>query len=264
VINGETVIPNVDVPAGKDFIIRQGSGNATFVIDGKLTGAGTLEVATATSDIYIRGGNGNVTFSGAGASAADPDIVRIGSSGTATFTQAVSLSGDESEIYADVVFNSNVTTTAALKLFGDVTLVTRSGAVTGLTLSFTNPTDDFLTLGAGKTISARITPLVAGSTAVTAPLVSAGPNSPVRLEVDTAGAVLAIPAAPSRGDETSVNNAKKLTLSVQNLEITRGTLQVASGAVLEIDGVVLTPKFATALDPSPIAYQAVAAAVPWC
>jgi hypothetical protein len=123
-----------------------------------------------------------------------------------------------------VVFNGNVATNAPLTLSGDVLL---SG-----NLTLTNNT---LTLGAGKTISVQFTPTSPrGSSAMTAPVLSAGPEDDVVLRSGT-GTVLAVTPAPA--NETA---GKRLTLGTADLTITDGTLQVVEDATFVINGVALT------------------------
>jgi hypothetical protein len=228
VVGTTTSIPNIDVQEGKDFAIVQDSTPGELAIVGKLTGKGTLEVLGAVTDIAIGGGDGNVTFSGAAA----PTTITIRSTGKTVFAQAVTTLVAASSISGDVVFKGDVTTDtdAALNFGGDVTLVS------GATVTFTN--GNTVTLWPGKTVYARITPTAKGSATTIAPLLTAGPAGVVL--TPTATAVLTLAAAPAKADETSVNNAKKITLDTEDLEITSGVLQVAPGAVFELDSKALT------------------------
>jgi hypothetical protein len=218
VVATTTIIPNIKVDAGKNFSIQQATAG-TLEIRGKLTGAGTLAVLGAATDITINGGNGNIRFPDAAA----PAALNIASTGTVIFDDDVTtLTGAKSTIRGDVVFRGDVTTAHELDLFGNVTLV--SGKV--LTLS-ANP----VTLGAGKSVSVEYT--LSNAAAATAPVLTAGP-----------GPVVLTPAGASKltaaGSPKTESDAKKLTLTVAGLTITDGTLRVAPGASLALDGFALT------------------------
>jgi hypothetical protein len=239
VVGTSTSLHAVEVREGKDFAIVQDSTPGALIID-KLTGKGTLEVLSAVTSITINGGDGNVTFSGDAA----PTKITIGSTGKTVFAKAVASLTTDSVISGDAVFEGAVTTSASLTFHGDVTLA--SAAV--VTLNFGTPSR--LTLAAGKTVYAKITPSASGSATTIAPLLTAGPAG-VAL-TPTSGATLTLAAAPAKADETSVNDAKKITLGDQPLEITSGVLQVAPGAVFELNDKTLT----TGADPAVKGYLA--------
>jgi hypothetical protein len=218
-----TRIPNIKVDEGKDYSIQQ-AAVGTLTIEGKLTGAGTLDVLGAVEDITIRGGNGSIRFPGA----ANPGVIDIASTGKVTFNNLIALTG-ASTIAGDVVFRGNVTTAAALELYGNVTLV--SPGI--LNLNSLNT----LTLGRGKTISVEFTPRNAST--VIAPVLSAGPEDVV-LTPDTAAVTLTVPADPTQNSDAAISAAKRLTLAGQDLTITRGILQVAPGAAFAINAVSVT------------------------
>jgi hypothetical protein len=223
-------IPNIEIPAGRTLEVVT-ADNVGLNIDGKLKGAGTLKIPNVVTGIFIAGGDGNIEFTST-AALAPVEPIQIGSTGKVIFGQAVTLlggAGTPSRIYSDVEFNDDV-------IFGDTVL---DGNVT---LVATNKTVGFgaanntLTLGPGKTISVRIRPTVAGSATTLAPVLAAGPGR-VTLRAGAAGVALTTTTAPSRVDR--VDASKKLTLG-RNLTILNGTLQVASGAVFEVNTVTLT------------------------
>jgi hypothetical protein len=241
--NGITTIPNIKVEEGRDFTIVQSGGVGNLVIDGKLTGRGTLVAQGAITNIAVnRGGDGSITFSGN----VTPRKVEITSSGTVTFNGTVGPLNVESSIAGDVVFMDDVTAAAALTLNGNVTLVSNAAGASVLSV-----TDGPLTLGAGKTISTAITPRPAGSVATLAPMLKA--VGTVVLTPVGGAAVLTPADPPTKSDEATVNAAKDIGLSGA-LEITRGTLQVEPGATLDINGVTLT----TGITPARVGYLAVA------
>jgi hypothetical protein len=233
-------IPNVEVAEGKALTIQQAAAAAGLDIHGKLKGRGTLVVSTDPTALTIGGGDGNVTFSAAAITAASGIALR--NTGVVTFAGTLGLGGD-SLIAGDVVFNGNVTATAELNLRGNVTLV-NAGVI-----SF----DNVMTLGAGKTISAKITPTPAGSATTIAPVLAAGSDD---VELTPTGAVtLTAEGAPTKNTEEAVNLAKKISFGGNPLEITTGTLRVAPGAIFEVNDKTLSTK----IDPDEIGYLAVAA-----
>jgi hypothetical protein len=228
-VPGAATLSNVEVQEGKDFTVTQAAVAGAFSIPGKLKGKGTLEISTApTGTLTIAGGDGNIRFSATTHTATG---LTIGSTGTVIFDNDLTTLTADSAIAGNVVFKGNVSTTKSLVLKGNVTLVN------GKALTFTPGTlaTDALTLGPDKTISVQIIPTAAGSATTTAPVLAAGPAGVVLLGDTTGGATLTAAAAPSRADEKSVNDAKKITLGTQNLKIADGTLQVAAGAIFEID-----------------------------
>jgi hypothetical protein len=238
------------VDEDRNFIIQSATPGA-LIIPGKLTGAGTLEVVGAVTDITIGditrgGGNGSIRFTGA----AVPTAININSTGTVTFDNVVTgLTGAASTIAGDVVFKDDVSTAHALNLLGNVTLLS------GNTLTLGAPATSLLTLGAGKTVSVQFTPRNADD--ITAPVLIAGPE-PVVLTPGGNGAILTVPNDPTQTTDAAINAAKKLTLSAQALEITDGVLQVAPDATLAVDAVALSTKLATTPAPLTIGYLALA------
>jgi hypothetical protein len=240
-----TLIPNIKVDAGKNFIITQDTTTGPLTISGKLTGAGTLEVlgdVGTGGNIIINGGDGSIRFSGAAA----PQRITIASTGTVTFDNAVTSLVDAagvSTIAGNVVFSGNVTTTGLLELLGNVTLA--NSAVVTLA------NGKALTLGAGKTISVRFTPR--GGTPIVAPVLSAGPDNVV---LTPAGATtLTVPGNPS--NEAGIPATKRLILGVAGLTVTDGILQVAPEASLAI-AVTGTLALTTGITNNEIGYLAVA------
>jgi hypothetical protein len=229
------IIPNIEVPAGKTLEITvENSAPANLNIAGKLKGAGTLKVPGEITGIYIAGGDGTVQFSRPAPHTRNPrNGVQIGSTGKVIFDQAVTIPGTSTvpaKIYGDVEFNGNVTANA-VALYGNVTLSAIQAPQKTVTFTGTGN----LSLGAGKTISVRIRPTVAGSATTIAPVLAAGPGGVVL--TPAANAELLVPAPPSKVD--GVDAAKKLTLRTAGLTIADGTLEVASGAVFEVNTVIL-------------------------
>jgi hypothetical protein len=248
-----TVIPNVAVKAGRDFGIARSGVPGGLLIEGKLTGEGVLEVVSpVASSIAISGGNGNIRFSGATNGTIN---IGIASTGEVSFDNAVTISDDESVIASNVVFRNDVTVDNdagapvdySLGLYGNVTLVSPAS----LTLNSTAP----LILGGDKTISLAITPTPTGSPTTLAAILKAGPSD-VTITPAVPGATLTPANRPTKNDETAIAAAKKISLADQNVEITDGTLQVVSGAIFDVKGVVLST--ATNAGAGEIGYLAVA------
>jgi hypothetical protein len=229
-----TTIPNIEVQAGKEFSITQGNFPGSLTIEGKLTGSSTLEVLGAVGDISINGGDGNIRFSGL----ANPGEIKIYSTGKVTFNNSVNNLIAASEIYSDVVFRGDVATSAPLDLLGNVTLVSAPATAAGAPNTVTLSTSSKLVLGGNKTISLEITPTAAGSTTTIAPILAAGPEDVVI--TPTAGAVLTASAAPTKNDAAAITAAKRISLGTAGIDITDGTVQVAPGAIFDINVVALT------------------------
>ncbi|MDR2210313.1 MAG: hypothetical protein LBO65_02430 [Spirochaetaceae bacterium] len=222
-----TTIPNVKA-VGRGFRIVQ-STVGTLDIPGALTGDGTLEVLGEVENIAIGGGNGNIKFS----NVADPHVLLIGSTGKVTFEgNVLSLEGDKSEIYSNVVFRGNVRTTTDLALYGNVTLLSNNAVGKTVTI---NTTTKQLILGANKTISLEITPTATGIPA-SYPILETGPAPVVLSPKGTV--TLTAPTVPK--DDAAVSAKKLITLGGADLEITDGVLRVAQGATFTIDGVALS------------------------
>jgi hypothetical protein len=242
---GAATIPSVEVQEGKPFTVQQAAaGLAGLNIPGKLKGRGTLEVSTATTAITIKGGEGNIRFTGNAA----PTKIESDSTGTLTFDYGFTSLNTASAIAGDVEFKGNVETTEALKLLGNVTLVNG----TGITLTTTEP----LTLGAGKTVSVKITPTAAGSGTTLAPVLTAGSTDVILTPVS--GVTLTAAPAPGKNAEDAVNLAKKIILGGDDLTITIGTLQVAPGAIFEVNNETLITNIPAAAPFDRIGYLAVA------
>jgi hypothetical protein len=211
--NGETVIPNVRVETDRDITIAQQGGAANLVIEGKLTGPGTLTVSA--NDIRVNGGDGNLTVSTAGARQ-----LTIYNTGRTTFSDILTVSDPSTITSGTVIFRGNLTVSAGLEIYGDITL--RNGQ----TITVNSP----VTLGAGKTITLQITPQNSTRT-IPAPLLSAAGGDVV---LTSAGATIFTTSPIPKDSETAIATAKAITLSGGNLEITDGTLQVAPEATFVI------------------------------
>jgi hypothetical protein len=212
-----TRIPNVRVEEGKGITITQESPGPLW-IEGKLTGSGTLTLATATN-IRVNGGNGNLTVV-----TAVPNPARellLYNTGTTAFSSALTINATSTITSGTVVFGGDLTVNARLTIDGDVIL--RNGQ----TITATDP----IILGAGKTITLQITPQNSTQT-ISAPLLTAA-GGDVVLDPQGAGATLTTDGPP-RDTETAIAGNKVITLGGSGLEITNGTLQVLPNAKFTI------------------------------
>jgi hypothetical protein len=223
-------IPNALIESGKDITVNSGT-TTTFKLPGKLDGPGTLKVTPAlTTIITIGGGNGNAVFTNAAFASTG---LYLGNTGTTTFEGTFTNTSGNAVIAGNVVFKGDVARTAGTVWFGgDVTLYN------GKTITLT--TDGTVTLAAGKKIIVGGGAVSGGSgeTVPLAPVLEAAADTlltPATGAILTAGAVYG-----SSASEAEIAAAKSVSLGTAALAITSGTLRVAAGATLDVNGVTLS------------------------
>jgi hypothetical protein len=217
---------NVKVESGKNITVR---GGATATTLNKLDGSGTLLFDADPTAVTINGGDGTIEFAqpvtagtfvlkdtvkavfGYNVTAATFTPLTNTSTGKVTFKGTVAFAA-ASTIRGAVEFNKAVTRTAgALGLLGDVTLKNDVG--------ITFASADTLTLGKSVFVGPDKILTAVGTTVLT----------------PTATATLTAAAAPpENADQAAIDAAKKITLGTEDLAITSGTLEVASGGIFAI------------------------------
>jgi hypothetical protein len=210
-------IPNIKVQE-KPIAININGTPVNFKVN-KLLGPGTLTVnGNFDEDIFIGGGDGNVTFPGTLALKPNKGV-QIGSTGLTVFDNALTLTAN-SKIAGNVVFKANVSTNSNLSLGGDVTLY--NGTTTTLSVAANT-----LTLAKGKNIlvgGGKYTGTNAGIIEPV-PVLAAGDDASLVLKMAASSALITNPAPSATANDERKAEAYRITFN-GNVAVKRGTLVV--------------------------------------